>query len=242
MRPRWVARPLGSYVQWCVLLILFGSTVARSELLPCSGDAHPELIAQALAKIRQSIDPCRESAQIGAIFDTLARCTQASHRICTDVTASRNTFDRPIGPDEPRLLGIITWNPELRSEIEDNCDGDPGHLVRRDPTASLLHELVHAAQDCQGLNPGEHELEAVQIENIYRRAAGLCQRHGYGDDLLPAEMVRLCTAQSCPCSTPVESDQRRGATHIARPQRQLSPTASSGDAQLRDSHRTPFRR
>jgi hypothetical protein len=43
----------------------------------------------------------------------------------------------------------------------------------RDPTASLVHELAHAAQDCSGLNPGEHELEAVRIENIYRRASGL---------------------------------------------------------------------
>jgi hypothetical protein len=98
--------------------------------------------------------------------------------------------------------GTITWNPELQSDLEETCDGDRTRAVRRDPTASLLHELVHAGQECAGLNPGEHELEAVRIENIYRRAAGLCQRTGYGDALLPPEMVRTCRTGDCPCSAP----------------------------------------
>ena len=70
--------------------------------------------------------------------------------------------------------------------------------VTRDPTASLLHEIVHAVHDCEGLDPGAHELDAVRIENIYRRAAGLCQRTGYGDVPLPAAMVRVC--DSAPAS------------------------------------------
>src|SRR5262249_55048590 len=67
---------------------------------------------------------------------------------------------------------------------------------------SLLHELAHAAQDCAGLNPGDHELEAVYIENIYRRAAGLCQRTSYGDEPLPATMVKLCGPGECGCGPP----------------------------------------
>jgi hypothetical protein len=99
-------------------------------------------------------------------------------------------FDRPVDHHGRPLRRTIGWNPALRSELEPGRDGDPGEPLRRDPTASLLHELVHAAHDCQGLNPGEHEFEAVRIENIYRRAAGLCQRPGYGDEPLPASAVR----------------------------------------------------
>jgi hypothetical protein len=100
----------------------------------------------------------------------------------------------------------VTWNPELRSELEGACDGDATRLVTRDPIASLLHELVHAVQDCEGLNPGEHELEAVRIENIYRRAAGLCQRTGYGAISLPADEIRICTSAMCSCLPPSTED------------------------------------
>jgi hypothetical protein len=54
------------------------------------------------------------------------------------------------------------------------------------------------------MNPGEHELEAVRIENIYRRAAGLPQRRGYGELALPAQMVRLCGSGACSCAVPME--------------------------------------
>ena len=228
---------LASPLPWCVGLVLLGATAARAELLPCRGDGNPQLVAEALATIRQSVDPCHESAEIHSVFETLERCSQATQRICLDVTASRNAFERT---DQHTLSGTITWNPELRSEIEGHCDGSLGEPVRRDPVASLLHELVHAAQDCQGLNPGEHELEAVRIENIYRRAAGLCQRHGYGDELLPVEMVRLCTAEQCSCSPPAHRHHLPGKTHIAAPH--LHPTISSGDAQLQspDSFATPW--
>ena len=78
--------------------------------------------------------------------------------------------------------------------------------VTRDPIASLLHELVHAVQDCEGLNPGEHELEAVRVENIYRRAAGLCQRTGYGAMALPSDQIRICTEAICSCLPPATDD------------------------------------
>src|SRR6185295_2312355 len=126
-------------------------------------------------------------------------CKKRRYRICTSSTLPRNEFDRPARRDGIRT---ITWNPELRSELEDSCEDDPAQPVLRDPDASLLHELVHAVQDCAGLNPGEHELEAVRIENIYRRAAGLCQRHSYGDLPLPVAMVKVCSGNNCPCSPP----------------------------------------
>ncbi len=69
----------------------------------------------------------------------------------------------------------------------------------RDPTASLLHEVVHAVQDCEGLEPSEHEFEAVRVENIYRRDRHLCQRTRYGEQILPAAMLVACEPGRCSC-------------------------------------------
>jgi hypothetical protein len=143
------------------------------------------------------------------VLTAFEHCSMTSYQICTSDTIDRNVFDRPIGTHGEVLPRTITWNPALRSELELGCDGIPGKPVLRDPTASLLHEIVHAVQDCEGLNPGEHELEAVRIENIYRRAAGLCQRSSYGDDPLPAQTVRVCSAGDCPCSAPPEDPRGR---------------------------------
>ena len=137
-----------------------------------------ERIGDALRRIRQSVDPCGESPQIAQLLKRLDRCP--GYEIRTSSTADRNLFDRR----------IITWNPDLRSELEAACDGDATTPVLRDPTASLLHELVHAVHDCEGRNPGKGEFEAVRIENIYRRAAHLCQRTRYGDAPLPLAMMR----------------------------------------------------
>src|SRR5262249_37307660 len=97
--------------------------------------------------------------------------------------------------------GTIIWNPELRSELERGCDGDPARPVVRDPVASLLHEMVHAVDDCEGRDASAHELEAVRIENIYRRAAGLCQRAAYGETPLPAEVVKSCSPAHSPAGS-----------------------------------------
>jgi hypothetical protein len=46
----------------------------------------------------------------------------------------------------------------------------------------------------------------VRIENIYRRAAGLCQRTGYGAISLPADEIRICTSAMCSCLPPSTED------------------------------------
>jgi hypothetical protein len=94
-------------------------------------------------------------------------------------TSDRNWFDRPNG--DPTRIRTITWNRGWPPPIEFSCDGDPGKPVLRDATASSC-ELAHAAQDCDGLDPTANEFDAVRIESIYRRAAGLCQRTVYGTD------------------------------------------------------------
>src|SRR5262249_59425141 len=116
----------------------------------------------------------------------------------------------------------------VRSYRERSCYEDPGARVLRAPTASLVHELAHAAQDCEGLNPGEHELEAVRLENVYRRAAGLPQRHGYGDDPLPAVMVRTCTPGRCTCSPPTDVAKSTTAEPVRAPS--TPEVLSSGDS------------
>jgi hypothetical protein len=55
-------------------------------------------------------------------------------------------------------------------------------------------------QDCRGLDPVEHEFEAVRIENIYRRGRGLCQRTRYGQERLPSAMLVSCEPDNCLCS------------------------------------------
>jgi len=189
------------------LLVGLWSPHALAQLASCRGDA--ERIANALAEIRRSIDPCGESAEVFAVLQQFERCAERHYQICTSSGIARNVFDRSGVASDDGAPRTIQWNPELRSELEPTCAGDPTKPLQRHPTASLLHELVHAVQDCAGLNPGEHELEAVRIENIYRRAAGLCQRRGYGDDPLPQPMLRSCNVvRSCSCAAPPDASAK----------------------------------
>ena len=184
-------------------VLLFGSvTGARGELMPCRQPPHARRVQEALAQLRATVDPCGESGEVAAILDALAVCRSARYEICVNAAADRNLFDRP---NQPGRIRTIVWNPDLRTELEPRCDARPG-AVHREPTASLLHELVHAAHDCAGLDPGQHELEAVRIENIYRRAAGLPQRAGYGDAALPTPLRRTCEPGACSCAIPNAPD------------------------------------
>ena len=220
---------------WCVALVaacLALPRASQAEQASCAGDRR--IVTQALDQIARSVDPCGESPEIAALLEQFNHCTR-TYQICLDPQLDRNVFDRPLGPDSEFLPRTIAWNPNLRSELEFGCDGDPFKPVTRDPTASLLHEIVHAVQDCEGLDPGEHELEAVRVENIYRRAAGLCQRGRYGDELLPPKMIRSCGTASCACSRPsapsraqLDQPMRAGQALVSGPELQPSD-ATSGD-------------
>jgi hypothetical protein len=203
--------------------------VAAARLVPCDDHADTGSIAAALTAIERSVDPCGESADVRAMLEILKRCAAASYQICTDSTIPRNVFDRPTAFQNSDRR-TITWNPGLRSELEPGCDAGTGAPVLRDPTASLVHELAHATQDCTGLNPGEHELEAVRIENIYRRAAGLPQRRGYGEDPLPREMVRTCTPTECSCAGADGVTHARARLQPAGADVSPGPIESSGDS------------
>ncbi len=158
-------------------------------------------IVESLAMIARSTDPCGESAEVRTILRKV-KDSPVLYRICTDPAADRNSFDRSFDKNG-NVTRTITWNPALRNELEFGCDGDPNKPVLRDPIASLLHELAHAAQDADGLDATQHEMDAVRIENIYRRAAGICQRAHYGNDELPVSMTRLCEPGECLCTLPV---------------------------------------
>ena len=214
-----------------------GSQNVGSQNVQCEADTNS--VALAVARLRASIDPCGESGQVLDILDRFERCADSGYRICTSAGIERNVFDRPATPSDGWHTATIRWNPELRSELGQACESDPTQPLRRDPTASLLHELVHAVQDCDGLNPGEHELEAVRIENIYRRAQGLCQRSGYGDDLLPPHMVKLCSGAGCPCSTP--DGPMRAVPGAPLWTRAGAPAPAAADAQAHASENSPDR-
>jgi hypothetical protein len=239
MMPGWgssAARGLVSSAAWlralvfCVVLLT--TKVGQAQLVPCHQPSDAEHIANALAQIAHSVDPCGDSAQVIEVLETLERCTKTTYQICTNAQIDRNLFDRPTVEVGGALGRTINWNPTLRSQLEPRCDGDPAQPLLRDPTASLLHELVHAAHDCLGINPGEHEIEAVRIENIYRRAAGLCQRGGYGEEPLPAQLVKACLPGNCPCSSGDSSETRQ--TQLPPIGRQLSGVTSN-PAPLGDS-------
>lgn len=197
------APPIGTAVVVCLVFALC-AVPGESQLVRCSRPSDEQQVTNALAQIELIVDPCGETAEISEVLATLRRCPTATYQICTSTEIVRNVFDRPTGLHGEAVPGRITWSPVLRSDLERGCGGDPSKSVPRDPIASLVHELVHAAQDCRGLNPGEHELEAVRIENIYRRAAGLCQRTRYGEDILPAQLMKDCVPGRCPCSTPAD--------------------------------------
>jgi hypothetical protein len=151
-----------------------------------------------LVQVEGSIDPCGETAELVDLVREFRRCAPKGYRICLNLESQRNSTDP--GKKAAGLSTTITWNPELRTELERGCDGDSQRPVLRDPIASLLHEVVHAVQDCRGLNPVEHEFEAVRIENIYRRGRGLCQRTRYGETHLPSTMLVSCEPGNCLCS------------------------------------------
>ncbi len=181
-------------------LSILWTVPVHAQLVVCTKGA--DAVADAIARVKGRVDPCGQSAEIEQLFATIRQCKKIVYEVCSDTGIARNIFDRPVARHGETPARTITWNPELRTELEMSCSGDRSQPLLRDPTASLLHELVHAAQDCQGLNPGEHELEAVRFENIYRRAAGLCERSGYGEELLPPSMMASCSPRSCLCGTP----------------------------------------
>jgi hypothetical protein len=180
--------------------LLLASALGATDT--CEDAASGREVNAALAEIEASIDPCSESAELTNLVREFRRCAGDGYRVCRDPRSERN-FIQP-GERKKGIPTTITWNPELETELERGCGGHANRPVLRDPIASLLHEVVHAVQDCQGLNPSEHELEAVRIENIYRRARGLCQRTRYGDELLPAGMTVACAPGNCYC-TPADT-------------------------------------
>jgi hypothetical protein len=184
--------------------------------------AHPNVVA-ALTQIERSIDPCGQSEQLSYLLARFRECAQNGYPICVNRRSDRNSIDRSSEADGQRV--VITWNPDLRNELELGCAGDSARPVLRDPTASLLHEVTHAVQDCDGLDPTQHELEAVRMENIYRRAHGLCQRSAYGSEQLPAHMLLACEPGNCRCAPGAEPPGYR----LAQPAVTDGETAAGDD-------------
>ena len=204
------------------LAILLAAAGAHAALVPCRQPADTAQVNDALDRIRRSVDPCGESPQVLAVIERLEHCARARYEICTDGLTSRNLLE-PHDADEP---GTIIWNPQLRSELERGCDGDPARPVVRDPVASLLHEMVHAVDDCEGRDANAHELEAVRIENIYRRAAGLCQRTTYGDIPLATAMVKRCFPGHCECGSAAPASAGRQTPPTTARQQAAGPPAT----------------
>ncbi len=179
---------------------LVGTPLAAvsSPAVECDSHSIRERVAHAVQEIEHVVDPCGDSAEIGRIIESFRRCDPTSYKICVDTRSPRNYVDPGARGNPPQPTALV-WNPELRNELESSCNGDDSRPLLREPNASLLHELVHIVQDCSGLDPAAHESEAVRIENIYRRARGLCQRTRYGNEALPPDAFVACRGDSCSC-------------------------------------------
>lgn len=184
----------------CAMTALGGVVHAAEH---CSAAAASPALRSALEEIAASVDPCGESTELRVLVERFRACG-ARARLCVDDRAARNVTESGSAAQPT----TVTWNPRLRTELEPYCAATAGPLLR-DPTASLLHEIVHVVQDCDGFDIAAHELEAVRIENIFRRARGLCQRSGYGDQPLPEAERIACAPGDCPC-TPADDAARRG--------------------------------
>jgi hypothetical protein len=93
----------------------------------------------------------------------------------------------------------VYWNP-------DNDNFYSFETVRRDPTASLIHELAHAAQSVLGEAPRDRismeDLGGVYIENMYRRSnPPLPMRTSYGlAPLDPNALLPCCGSPNVGCN------------------------------------------
>src|SRR5262249_42026175 len=76
----------------------------------------------------------------------------------------------------------------------------------------------------------------VRVENIYRRAAGLCPRSGYGDDRLTAEPTKGCAPERCECSPAAVWTARR-APRPAAVRRQAADSGPAPGETARDRPR-----
>src|SRR5262245_19353560 len=201
---------------------------AHAAPIRCEPASGARQIASALETIRRSIDPCGESAQLVDVVERFERCAMR-YEICVDGTASRNLMQA----HGAQQTGTIIWNPELRSELEAGCDGDASRAVMRDPVASLVHELMHAVDDCEGRAAASREDEAVRLENVYRRAAGLCQRTAYGDLQLERGPFSTCGRDATPVtSARREPDERHEAPRPAADGQAAAPALSQGETGL----------
>ena len=210
------AAPAAGVAAALLVALAIGAAPAAAELVPCPRPADTGRIAAALARIRRAVDPCGGSGEIRDVLARLARCHRTATAVCTSTQAFRNEFARG-APNARRRTAIVTWNPRLRAPLMGVCATDPARVVTRDPTASLLHELVHAVHDCEGLDAGRLEAEAVRIENVYRRAAGLCQRTQYGPEPVPAAAVTDCSGLRPPDAVAADGDDRSGGPGDAEP-------------------------
>ncbi len=128
----------------------------------------------------------------------------------------------PLRPTASMALGIgsstmIHWDPLVSKPFDDYPPGTVPTCIEATVEADLAHELVHAWQFMKGINKtykppldskkqqvwphlDPTEPYAVELENVYRRGAGMCLRTYYSESLLPSYVYPACpcaAAQMC---------------------------------------------
>jgi hypothetical protein len=197
-----------------VALVLNISRLSEARIVvdPENRDPTFETAVNNVLAAWEATSDCRSDPLFAHLLDVL-RQSPWPITIKEEIDASKDSHTEvQRGPDrDPRNPQVgapstIYWNRY-------NTDLYSYSSVARDPTASLIHELAHAAQAAEGTLPegefGRWERQAplseerggLYVENIYRRAQGLPMRENYNLWFVsPNAHLPCCPGASASCS------------------------------------------
>ena len=172
-----------------VISLLFFSTYAAEATILIQGDANFQAAVDACREKFNDSDPETKTIIDGlktppAVHVHTIKKSDGSNN--TDYDNENDANDAAVGGTGSGTGTTINWNPN---------NTDPyGDGTKRDPCASLLHELRHALDGEKGGRDPRidgptgiktNEIEASKEENRYRKKHGLPQRKKYGRKDLP---------------------------------------------------------
>jgi hypothetical protein len=203
---------MGTYAKAAMFLSIMIGISAGAEIVPTGEDCYTNEVELALQAISGS------SPELSDLVATLtqiqglrveiqlvrgtAAILEVSEANLPDGTKSSLI---KIGWDPDGVSGVPAWSFRGRMPDERYQDG-----VCLDMTAALAHELQHAYDLYVGFPSSEDdasgiwtsEIDAVHLENKYRKANGLCLRTTYGSSKVPGVPAATgkcaMTAPSCP--------------------------------------------
>lgn len=189
---------LSAWALVLALAVLVGSAApTQAEPVPCPTVEYPTPGGGGIdvegddafkQKVQKALDELSKSKAGKEVLDAL-KGSDKVHKI-KETNVPKGSGNRP---DDMGKAGNGTgtgsttkWEPNGTEKYDED--------VNRDPTAALLHELVHACDADKGTRDGsvdagsgikKNEIETTKKENAYRKEKGLPERQKYGGKPLP---------------------------------------------------------